>query len=258
MKLRVLIIDDEALARAKLRRLLADEPDIEVVGECANGREAVDAINAGRADLVFLDVQMPELDGFGVLKEIKPGNWPLVVFVTAHDRFALQAFEVHALDYLLKPFDRDRFRAALARAREQFARRQNAELSQKLQALVRGLETARQTEARPGRIAVKYPGRVTMLNVDDIDWIEAADNYVKLHAGKQSHLTRETMSAMEARLAPDKFVRINRSTIVNTDRIKELQPLFHGEYAVILSDGTRLTLSRTHRDRLARILGTMP
>ena len=209
MKLRVLIIDDEALARAKLRRLLADEPDVEIAGECSDGRAAVACIQSERPDLIFLDVQMPELDGFGVLKALKPDTWPLVVFVTAHDRFALKAFEVHALDYLLKPFDRGRFRNTLARAREHLARQDSEELNARLQALVQDLETTRGAAGRASRIAVKQSGRVILLNTADIDWLEAADNYVKLHVGTQAHLIRETMAAMESRMryAPDRRSR---------------------------------------------------
>ncbi len=251
MKTRTLIVDDELLARDRLRQLLQNEPEIEIIGDCSNGREAVALIREKRPDLLFLDVQMPELDGFGVLQEIGAGPMPVVVFVTAHDKFALRAFEVHAVDYLLKPFDRARFQAALCRAIEQVRQRSSAPdhvaLDQRLSDLLAELKAPQKS---PERLAVKSGGRIVFVRVDDIDWIEAADNYVELHVGKQSHLLREKMSSIETRLAPEKFVRISRSTIVNVERIKELQSLFRGAYAVILQNGERLTLSRSHRDKL--------
>lgn len=248
MKTRTLIVDDELLGRERVRQLLLPEPEIEVIGECTNGREAVAVIQEKRPDLIFLDVQMPELDGFGVLQAIGGGgSMPVIVFVTAHDKFALRAFEFHAVDYLLKPFDRSRFQAALRRALDQVKQRQGGTLDQRLSNLLAELKTP----AKPlERLAVKSSGRVVFVRIEDIDWIEAADNYVDLHVGKQSHLLREKMSVLETRLAPEKFVRISRSTIVNVDRLKELQALDHGTYAVILQDGTRLTLSRNYRDKL--------
>jgi len=252
MKTRTLIVDDEPLARERLRQLLAGEADIELVGECADGREAVAAIRETSPDLVFLDVQMPELTGFEVLEQVHGGRLPVIVFVTAHDQFALKAFEVHALDYLLKPFDRDRFQTALRRALDHIRRNQTGELDQRLSALLQDLKPP----ARPlDRLAVKSSGRVVLVRVDDIDWVEAADNYVELHVGAESHLHRETMADLEQMLPPARFMRISRSAIVNVDRIKELQPLFHGEYAVILRNGTRLTLSRSYREKLDQLLG---
>ena len=252
MKIRTLIADDEPLARERLRKLLQNEAAIELIGECADGREAVAAIRKESPDLVFLDVQMPELDGFGVLAEIGSARMPAVIFVTAHDQFALKAFEVHAVDYLLKPFDRDRFQTALRRALDKLQRDEPRELHQQLSALLADLK------AEPKhleRLAIKSVGRVVFLKIDEVDWIEAADNYVELHVGTESHLHRETMSSLEAQLPPKKFMRISRSTIVNVDRIKELQPLFHGEYAVLLHNGTRLTLSRSYRDKLQQLMG---
>ncbi len=247
MKTRTLIVDDELLGRERMRQLLQPETEVEIIGECSNGREAVTAIQEKRPDLIFLDVQMPELDGFGVLQAIGGGPMPVVVFVTAHDKFALRAFEFHAVDYLLKPFDRSRFQAALRRALDQVKQRQGGSLDQRLSNLLAEFKAP----AKPlERLAVKSSGRVVFVRIEDIDWIEAADNYVDLHVGKQSHLLREKMSVLETRLAPDKFVRISRSTIVNVERLKELQPLYHGTYAVILQDGTRLTLSRNYRDKL--------
>ena len=254
MKLRVLIADDEPLARERLQKLLATEPDITLVGQCTNGREAVAAIEEHAPDLVFLDVQMPELDGFGVLTETDPARMPVVVFVTAHDQFALKAFEVHAVDFLLKPFDKERFQTALKRAKERIAQKRPGELDQRLAALIAELKP--DTKA-PERIAIKSSGRVLFVKTNDIDWIEAADNYVNLHVGNESHLHRETLTALAERLPPQKFARISRSTIVNVDRIKELQPLFHGEYAVILRNGKTLTLSRTYREVVDQLIGNI-
>jgi two-component system LytT family response regulator len=242
----VLIVDDEPLARQRLRALLEAEPDVKVVGECADGREAVVAIRRHRPDLIFLDICMPELDGFGVLEALSEPPLPGVVFVTAYDRFALRAFEVHALDYLLKPFDRERFQKALQRARAQVGRAGSAEVGQQLRAL---LEDVRPGRKYLDRVVIKSASRVFFLRVEEIDWIEAAGNYLKLHAGAEAHLLRETMGNLEARLDPDKFLRIHRSTIVNIERIQELQPWFHGDYVVLLCDGTKLTLSRSYRQK---------
>lgn len=252
MKIRTLIVDDEPLARERLRSLLDATGDIEVIAECSNGREAVQAILERKPDLVFLDVQMPELDGFGVLAELQGHPLPLVVFVTAFDKFALRAFEVHAVDYLLKPFDRERFEVALTRARDRFKNRQAGDIEKRMTEL---LQTLRPEPRAAERIAIKVDGRVLLVKIDDIDWIEAADNYVNLHIGAEAHLIRETMSALEQRLPSPTFMRISRSAMVNVERIRELQPMFHGEYVVILRNGTRLTLSRTYRDKLQHLLG---
>jgi len=251
-KIQTLIVDDEPLARERIRKLLAGAAGIEIVGECENGLEAVEAIRSKEPDLVFLDVQMPGLDGFGVLERLQGQRIPAVIFVTAHDQFALQAFEVHALDYLLKPFDRERFHRALDRARGRLGAGQDADVTQRIGQLLAELKG--EPMARD-RLAVKTGGRVILLRIADIDWIEAADNYVSLHVGSDAHLHRETMSALESKLPAKQFMRISRSAIVNLEKIKELQPLFHGEYAVILRNGARLTLSRTYRDRLQRLLG---
>jgi two-component system LytT family response regulator len=252
MKIRTLIVDDEPLARDRLRELLRDEPDLEIVGECADGREALDVIQKESPDLLFLDIQMPELDGFGVVAGLAGTQMPVIIFVTAYDKFALRAFEVHALDYLLKPFDRDRFQTAVRRAIDQIKRKQPEELSRKLTALVAELKP--ETKLL-GRLAVKGDGRIMLIRMEDIDWIEAADNYVNLHVGPESHLHRETLSALEARLPPERFMRISRSTIVNVERVKELHPMFHGDYVVILRNGARLNLSRSYRQKLDQILG---
>ena len=196
---------------------------------------------------------MPELDGFGVLAELSMPKLPAVVFVTAYDQFALKAFEVHAVDYLLKPFDRERFRAALQRAKDRIGSKHGPPAEEGLRALIADLRP----EAKSlQKLAVKSAGRVTFVKIDDIDWVEAADNYVNVHAGTSAHLLRETMTSLGARLPPEKFVRINRSTLVNLDRVKELQPTFHGEYCVFLNDGTKLTLSRNYRSALPRLMGT--
>ena len=255
MKIQVLIVDDERLARQRLRQLLEDRAELEIIGECADGKEAVETIRKHRPDLVFLDVQMPELDGFGVLEALQGERLPAVVFVTAHDRFALKAFEVHAIDYLLKPFDRERFETALQRALERIKHHQTGQLSQHLTAL---LAEVKGEPKHLERLAVKSSGRVVFLKTDDIDWIEAADNYVSLHVGAETHLHRETMSSLAEQLSPKKFLRISRSTIVNVERIKELQPLFHGDYVVILRNGTKLNLSRNYREALHQLMGKLP
>jgi two-component system LytT family response regulator len=252
MNLRTLIVDDEPLARERIRDLLAREPDIEIAGEAATGLEAVALIESLRPDLLFLDVQMPELDGFAVLEVIDSKAMPAVIFVTAYDQHTLRAFEVHALDYLLKPFDRERFEKALQRARDQIRLARDGNLSQRLQTLLAELRAEKKYLER---LVIKSRGRVFFLKVEEVDWMEAAGNYVRLHVERESHLLRETIKSMEQKLSPEKFLRINRSTIVNIDRIKELQPWFHGEYAVILKDDTRLTSSRNYRDKLDQLLG---
>jgi two-component system, LytTR family, response regulator len=249
---RVLIVDDEPLARERLRMLLAEEAGMQVAGEASDGHSAANAIRALSPDLVFLDVQMPGSTGFEVIEQVGADRMPFVVFVTAYDRYALRAFDVHALDYLLKPFDRDRFRQALTRARQQLERRSGGDLEQRLLALVQDLKPAHN---RLDRFVVKSGGRVFFVRNDEIDWIEAAGNYVKLHVGSDSHLFRETMNAVEARLDPDLFFRIHRSHIVNIERIRELQPWFNGEYVVFLKNGTRLTLSRGYREKLQERVG---
>ena len=248
--MRTLIVDDEPLARERIRTLLRDEPDIELIGECADGKEAVAAIQGKNPELLFLDVQMPEMDGFAVLEAVGPERVPAVVFVTAYDRYALRAFDVHALDYLLKPFDRERFQKALERARAQVGER--GKLGDRLLALLKDIK---EEPKHPQRFVIKSAGRVFFLRADEINWIEAAGNYVQLHVGSATHLMRETMGGLEARLDPEKFVRIHRSAIVQVDQLKEMQPAFHGDYIVILQDGTRLNLSRSYREKLQALLG---
>jgi two-component system LytT family response regulator len=254
-KLRALIVDDEPIARKGIRRELVREPDVEIVAECDNGRDAVAAIQNQKPDLVFLDLQMPELDGFGVVEAVGVERMPTVIFVTAYDEFALRAFEIHALDYILKPFNSERFQSALQRAKRQVQRANLDGVSQKLLALIH--DSTRQkpeSETYLERIVVKSAGKIYFINTEEIDWIEAADNYVRLHVGKQSHLVQGTMSRLENRLDPAIFLRIHRSTIVNTAHIKELEPLFHGEYVIRLATGKELTSSRSYRDKLQGLL----
>jgi two-component system, LytTR family, response regulator len=251
-RIRTLIVDDEPLARSRVRELLSTQPDIEVLGECGNGREAILAIKRRSPDLVYLDVQMPEVTGFAVLEALEPASTPAVVFVTAFDEFAVRAFDVHALDYLLKPFDRERFLTSLERAREAVRQRREGRLDQRLTGLLADLGT-RQRYLQ--RVLVKGGGRMVLLKVSEIDWIEAAGNYVRLHARRERHLLRETLTALEAKLDPEQFVRVHRSTMVNLERVRELEPYFHGDYILRLEDGTKLTLSRTYRERLEQRLG---
>jgi len=251
-KIKGLVADDEPLARERLSGLLSQEPDIEVVGQARDGEEAVTAIHDDSPDLVFLDVQMPQMSGFDVIEAVGSDKMPLVIFVTAYDQHALKAFQVRALDYLLKPFDRERFKDALSRARKQLERDENGDLGRRLLALVKDL---RRDQPKSDRLVVKSGGRLFFLRTDEIDWVEAAGNYVRLHVGPGSHLLRETMNAIEGRLDPEKFFRIHRSRIVNMERIQELQPWLNGEYAVLLRTGTRLTLSRGYREKLQDRLG---
>jgi len=250
--LRAVVVDDEQLAREELCYVLDEVGGVEVVAEAGNGLEALDAIGRLEPDLVFLDVQMPGLDAFGVINAIGAERMPTVIFITAYDEYALRAFEVHALDYLLKPFGRERFRETLKHARASLERRRAGDLGRRLLALVNDIKPE---APKLDRLVVKSGGRVFFLRTDDLDWIEAAGNYVRLHLGEEAHLFRETMTRMEARLDTRRFVRIHRSRIVNTERIKELQPWFNGEYVVVLRNGTRLPLSRGYRDKLQEQLG---
>jgi two-component system LytT family response regulator len=252
-KIRAIIVDDEPLARRGIRAHLKEERDVEIIAECGNGSEAVSLIEARSPDLVFLDVQMPELDGFGVLEAINVERLPAIIFVTAYDRYALRAFEVHALDYLLKPFDPERFSRALERVRAQLERRSISDLSHRLQSLIDDLKT---NQKYAERLVIKSAGRIFFLGVEEIDWVEAADNYVRLHTGSDTHLLRETMNNLESRLDPAVFLRIQRSTIINVRHIKELHPLFRGEYEIVLLDGTRLASGRGYRDRLQELFGS--
>ena len=246
-KIRTLIVDDEPMARERVLSLLQQQPDIEVVGECADGAQALSAIERLEPELVFLDVQIPVMDGFGVLRALAPNRLPLVVFTTAYDEYALKAFEVHALDYLLKPFDSPRFLRTLERARDRLERQRAGDLGKRLLAMVQDLKP--EPTHSPDRLVVKSGGRIFFVRTDEIDWVDAAGNYVRLHVKGESYLFRETMSTMENRLDPSSFVRIHRSHIVNTDRIKELLP-GTGDHSVVLRSGQRLPLSRGYRDKL--------
>lgn len=252
MKIRTIIVDDEPLGRERIRTLLGHDPEIEIIGECSNGRQAVAAIRTTEPDLVYLDVQMPEMDGFAVLDAIAAERMPAIIFVTAFDRYAVKAFEVHALDYLLKSFDRERFQDALRGAKEQIRRSREGLWNERLTGLLEDLQAQ---QKRLTRLVIKSGGRSFFLRVEEIDWLEAADNYVRIHVSRESYLIRETLQSLEVRLDSSKFLRIHRSTLVNLDRIQELQPLFHGDYVVRLLDGTELTLSRNHRERLTGSLG---
>jgi two-component system LytT family response regulator len=240
MKLRVVIADDEPLARERVRALLADEADVEIVTECSNGAQTLKAAQTLRPDLLFLDVQMPRLNGFEVLEALETEVAPVVIFTTAHDEHAIRAFEVNALDYLLKPFTEARFRRALHRAREQLAKGPGRGADEQITALLKHVHTAAPSGSR---ILVRSPERIVFLKPEEIDHVEAAGNYVVLHAGKERHIMRETTVAMEARLAPAGFMRISRSVIVNLARIREIQPLGPGQYSVLLKNGTRLDMT---------------
>jgi len=251
--IRTLIVDDEPLSRERLKSLLAEEAEVEIVGECGDGCQAVLAIEELRPDLVFLDVQVPNLDGFHILESVGADRIPAVVFVTAYDQYALRAFDVHAVDYVLKPFGRERLQRAFEHARAQITRAKSSDLPGQIVAL---LEEMRPPQYRYlKRLMVKENGRLFFLRTQEIDWVEASGNYVRLHVGVESHLLRETMNGLEGRLDPERFLRIHRSTIVNIERIKELQPWFHGDYVVILRDDRQLTMSATYRERLDELRG---
>jgi two-component system LytT family response regulator len=251
---RVLVVDDEPLARAGVVQLLARDSELVVVGERGDGRSALEAITALTPDLVILDVQMPEMDGFEVLRSLAPARLPGVIFVTAHDRYALKAFDVHAVDFLLKPFDDERFAEAVGRAKQAIRNAELGDLGRRLAGLLE-YTAAHSGEPPLSRIVVKQEGRVIFVRAEDLDWIEAADYCVKLHVQGQVHVIRESLSTLEDRLDPARFFRVHRSAIVNLDRIRELQPYFKGEHVLILHDGTRLKLSRARRESLAARLG---
>ena len=252
MSIRTLIVDDMQLARDRLTRSLEEYQDIEVIGQCASGEEAIEAIGRQRPDLVFLDVHMPEVGGFDVLERVGPDAVGVVVFVTAYDEYALKAFEVNAIDYLLKPFDAERLRGTIERVRRQVELRGSKVAGNRLESLLRSLTRRPQ---RPPRLALKVDGRTVFVNVQEVDYVEAAGNYVSVQVGSDSYLVRERLSQMEATLDPDTFTRIHRSTIVNVTRVKEMAPLFNGDQALTLKNGKKLTVSRSYRDRLMAALG---
>lgn len=251
MTIRTLVVDDEPLARERLRSLLEAEPDVEVLGECADGAEAVRAIRRAAPDLVFLDVQMPAMGGFDVVRELGGERMPLVVFATAYDEFALRAFEVNALDYLLKPIDEDGFSRSLERARARIAAGAPRP-DPRLLALLASLPAE---GAYAERLTVRTGRRYVVVRTAEVDWVAAEDNYVRLHVGRESHLLRETMAGMERILDPRRFVRIHRSTIVNVDRVRSIETWGVGEFVVMLQDGTKLQSSRGYREHLREAFG---
>ena len=247
MRIRALIVDDEPLARERIRLLLRTEPDVEIVAECTNGKEAVEQIEQQHPDLLFLDVQMPELDGFAVLQSLAPQNLPVVIFTTAFDKHAVRAFEAHALDYLLKPFKPARFKEAVQRARDHLASQQPDKTTRQLLDLL--AERAATTSGSGlTRLTIKTEDRVLVINVEDIDSIESAGNYVVVHVGKNEHILRETLTAMEAKLPEKQFFRVSRGAIVNLKRVKELQPMFQGESVVVLQGARTIPTTRSLRE----------
>jgi two-component system, LytTR family, response regulator len=247
--IRTLIVDDEPLARRGLRRLLEAEADIEIVGEAASGTAAVEAIESLKPELVFLDIQMPEMDGLEVVATVTPEKMPAVVFVTAFDKYALDAFDLNAADYVLKPVDPERFQRALTRARQRMATGDRGDVQERLMRL---LETIR--PARRERLVVRSAGKIQFVAIDDIDWITAEDNYVRIHAAGKTYLMRETVGGIEERLDPARFVRIRRSTIVRIERIREIRPLMNGTFELQLEDGTRVTSARRFRESIEKLV----
>jgi two-component system, LytTR family, response regulator len=247
MPLSTLLVDDEPLAREGLRMLLSRDPDIAAIHEAKDGREALIAIRDLRPDLIFLDVQMPEMDGLTLLKELGGERLPEIIFVTAYDRYAIQAFEINAIDYLLKPVTEERFQKSLLRAKARLKHSGRDDANRQILSL---LETIASPPRNLKRVAVRSAGKTIFVDVQDIDWVEAAENYVQLHVGKSAHLLHVAMNAFEKSLDPEMFMRIHRSIIVNVTRIKQLQPALHGEYVVTLEDGVRLQSGRVYNEKL--------
>jgi two-component system, LytTR family, response regulator len=253
--LRVIIADDERLARKKLHILLESEPEVQVVAECEDGRQTISAIHAHLPDLLLLDIQMPDLDGFQVLNEVPPGEMPVVIFTSAYDQYAIRAFEAHALDYLLKPFDQERLHLSIERACSEVHKSGDREITHRIMDLLSRVRSETRSGPEPqGRLVIRAKGRVIFLNLDEIDWVEAAANYVRLNVGKESYFFRETISRIAERLNPNLFIRIHRSTIVNVRKIKELIPVNSGEYIVILKTGKELSCSRGYRAGLQSVI----
>lgn len=251
MKIRALIVDDEPLARQRIRLLAHDEPDLELIGECASGKDALATIEHNPPNLLFLDVQMPEMDGFEVVEKLPRERLPVVVFTTAYDKHAVRAFEAHALDYLLKPFKPERFKAAMVRVREHLANQQASSAARGLLDLLaarQNLPAATTTASFLTRLTIKTDDRLVVIKTADIDSIESAGNYVAVNIGRESHILRETLSALETQLDPEQFLRVSRSTIVNLDRVKELQPMFKGEHIIVLLNGKHLAMTRGLRE----------
>lgn len=254
MSIRVLIIDDEPLARRSVRRFLKNDPSVEVIADCGDGQTAVAAIRSSQPDLVFLDVQMPEMDGFEVLRRVGLERMPAVIFVTAYDRYALRAFDANALDYLLKPFGKERFERALVRAKERIAGKLHLEESRRMLA---ALEQVQAQNEYAERLPIAESGRITFVRALDIDWIEAEGNYARLHTRGREHSVRETLASLQRKLNPRDFLRIHRSAIVNLHRIREIQPWFHGYHLIVLENGKELRMSRYKRN-VAERLGLGP
>jgi two-component system LytT family response regulator len=253
--MRTIIADDEHLARKKLNLLLGAEPGVQVVAECHDGQEAIDAIRAYQPDLLLIDIRMPELSGFEVLEQISPDKLPVVIFTTAYDQFAIRAFEARALDYLLKPFDTERLHQAIERARAELVKCYNRDMTSRiLQLLAKNGEASPKSRRVEDRMAIRAGGKVVFLDVDELDWIEAAANYVKLNVGKDSYILREGIGSLSDRLDPERFVRIHRSVIVNARKIKELQPCDSGEYIAILKNGKEISCSRGYRTQVQRLI----
>jgi two-component system LytT family response regulator len=254
MTVRVVVADDEPIGRQRLIRLLEAEPETDVVAACADGEEAVEAIREHVPDVVLLDIQMPQLDGFEVVAALGEAHQPAVIFVTAHDQYALRAFDVRAFDYLLKPVDADRLQLAMDRAVSSPPQAPQGTTTRRILTLLEELNARERGRGRD-RLVVRTPERAFFLRADTIDWIEAAGKFVHLHVGRAIHALRESMAELEQELDPARFVRISRSVIVNLDRIQEIQPWFQGDYVLILTDGTRLTSTRGYRDNMRRLLG---
>lgn len=248
--LTALIVDDESLSREKIRNLLAPDPEIEVIGECSNGVQAVQEIHHKQPDLIFLDIQMPELDGFGVVEHMEKSQPSHIIFITAYDDYAIRAFEVNAIDYVLKPFDKARFSEAVARAKRMIQTEKLDELNTHLHDL---LEALKSRTSYLKRLVIKTSGRIYFIKTEQIDWIESAGNYVVIHCGAEKHLYRETLKCLSTQLDPETFIRIHRSKIVNMERIQEIQPWSHGDHLLILEDGTELVMSRNYKDGLEKV-----
>lgn len=253
--LRTVVADDERLAREKLLVLLKSEPQVQVVAECSDGKQTVSAVRHFAPDLLLLDIQMPELDGFGVLDKIAPERMPAVIFTSAYDQYAIRAFEANALDYLLKPFDQERLHHAVTRARSELSKSRDSEITHRILTLLSQVRSMTPSASeRDNRLVIKVNGRVMFLDLDSIDWVEAAANYVRLNVGKESYLLRETIGSISQRLDANHFVRIHRSAIANVRKIKELIPVNSGEYVVVLKNGKELSCSRGYRAGLQRIV----
>ena len=258
MTLRAIIVDDEEIARLAIRELAERATDVEILQECSSGREALDAIRASAPDLVFLDIQMPDKNGFDVIEALAIQERPHIVFVTEHDRYALQAFDVPALDYLLKPVDEQHFARALSRGRAALARDQESAVGRRFAGWVAEFGLPGHDKLplpRLDRIPVKHQGRIILVRVADIDWVDAEGDYVNLHVGDTAWVLREPIGKVEAQLAPSRFVRIHRSTLVNPERVREMRPLKKGEFAIVLANGTELKLSRNYRDAIRWVAG---